>query len=245
MNKARFDKILTKSFLQKYYIKEKLSTYIIAKTVKCSAHTIGDYLKRFKIKVRTMEKDNNHNYIDGRCKNKYYCKEKDCHNEICSITYFKGSGRCRSCANLGERNSFYRKKHTRKTKKRISKIKRNYYKTHKSPMFGRKGNKHPAYIHGKGYEPYTTEFTQKLKDKIRQRDNYECKECKMIEEEHIMVYGRILEVHHIDYNKQNCDEDNLITLCKQCNIRANYNRKYWKKYYQEKIKNETYHSSNI
>ena len=32
--------------------------------------------------------------------------------------------------------------------------------------------------------------------------------------------------------------DNLITLCKNCNIKANTNRKYWKKYYSKKILRE-------
>jgi hypothetical protein len=57
----------------------------------------------------------------------------------------------------------------------------------------------------------------------------------MTEEEHLTVIGRTLEVHHIDYNKKNCKEENLITLCKWCNLRANYNRNYWKTYYQNKL----------
>ena len=57
----------------------------------------------------------------------------------------------------------------------------------------------------------------------------------MTEEEHLIVYGRVLDVHHIDYNKLNCKKSNLITLCKQCNNRANYNRECWKKIYNEKI----------
>ena len=43
-------------------------------------------------------------------------------------------------------------------------------------------------------------------------------------------------VHHIDYNKQNCKENNLITLCLQCNNRVNSNRNYWKEYFQNKSK---------
>ncbi len=99
-----------------------------------------------------------------------------------------------------------------------------------------KGNKF-ALINGKGYEPYTKEFSESLKESIRNRDNYQCQgeDCSMTEEEHIIVYGRVLEIHHIDYNKENCKEDNLITLCKQCNLRANRNRKYWNSFYQSKV----------
>jgi hypothetical protein len=97
-----------------------------------------------------------------------------------------------------------------------------------------KGNKY-AYIHGQAFNPYSLEFTNELKLKIRKRDNCECQNCGMTEEEHIIIYGRVLDVHHIDYNKENCKENNLISTCKQCNTRANYNREYWIKFYQNKI----------
>ena len=57
----------------------------------------------------------------------------------------------------------------------------------------------------------------------------------MTEEEHLIVLGKVLIVHHIDYNKKNCNENNLITLCLWCNIRANYNRKSWITYFKSLI----------
>ena len=63
--------------------------------------------------------------------------------------------------------------------------------------------------------------------KIRQRDDYKCQNCGMTEKEHIIVLGEVLTIHYIDYNKKNCKEDNLISLCRQCNSRANFNRKEW------------------
>jgi len=57
----------------------------------------------------------------------------------------------------------------------------------------------------------------------------------MTEEEHWAVVGQNLHVHHIDYDKKNCKDTNLITTCLYCNNRANYNREYWKKEYQRKI----------
>jgi 5-methylcytosine-specific restriction endonuclease McrA len=53
----------------------------------------------------------------------------------------------------------------------------------------------------------------------------------MTEEEHLIVYGKVLDVHHIDYDRKNSSEDNLITLCRQCNIRANFNRGYWEEFF--------------
>lgn len=37
---------------------------------------------------------------------------------------------------------------------------------------------------------------------------------------------RNLVVHHKDYNKKNCDEKNLIVLCRKCHNRI-HNRRRW------------------
>jgi 5-methylcytosine-specific restriction endonuclease McrA len=99
----------------------------------------------------------------------------------------------------------------------------------------KKGNHNPNWKDGKTLEIYPSKFNDELKESIRRRDNYICQNCGMTEEEHLIVVGRIIEVHHIDYNKQNCKENNLITLCYACNTRANFNRDYWHDFYQQKI----------
>jgi 5-methylcytosine-specific restriction endonuclease McrA len=114
--------------------------------------------------------------------------------------------------------------------------KQRYKLPENNPMYGIKGKDSPGYIHGRGYEPYNVKFTEELKDQIRKRDNYECQNCGMTEEEHLIVIGQVLHIHHIDYNKENCEENNLITTCKSCNLRANANRDYWKSFYNNKIK---------
>ena len=81
---------------------------------------------------------------------------------------------------------------------------------------------------------YPEEFYE-IREYIRKRDNYQCKKCGITEEEHLIVYGKELSVHHINYNKKNCNKHNLITLCNECNLRVNYNRKYWTKHFQSKI----------
>lgn len=79
--------------------------------------------------------------------------------------------------------------------------------------------------------PYSFKFTIELKEIIRQRDNFTCQYCGMTEEEHLKKYNKILYVHHIDYDKENCKEDNLITLCSICNSKVNYNRDYYYAYF--------------
>jgi len=68
---------------------------------------------------------------------------------------------------------------------------------------------------GKSFEPYSTDWTETLRRSIRERDGYVCAECGKPQ-------GDIAhDVHHIDYNKQNCNPDNLITLCKSCHMKTN------------------------
>jgi hypothetical protein len=83
---------------------------------------------------------------------------------------------------------------------------------------------------GISYEPYTIEFNKKLKEKIRNRDNHECQKCH-IKEIILKGWQKKLSIHHIDYNKQNCNEENLITICHSCNSIVNANRDYWFAYF--------------
>jgi len=98
------------------------------------------------------------------------------------------------------------------------------------------GIRHHNYIKGEGNKPYPLEFNDKLKSKIKERDDYICQKCYITEEQHITIYGIKLSIHHIDYNKENCKEENLITLCNECNLRINFNRKYWTEYFRSIIK---------
>lgn len=49
--------------------------------------------------------------------------------------------------------------------------------------------------------------------------------------------GRGLSVHHIDYNKENDQDDNLITVCLSCNTTVNYDREFWQEFFTRRIKN--------
>jgi hypothetical protein len=99
----------------------------------------------------------------------------------------------------------------------------------------KKGKDHICYIDGRSRIHYPSEFSLKLKDNIRKRDDYHCQNCGMNEIEHLEIYHKKLEIHHINYNKKDCDESNLITLCRKCNLKANHNRGYWEVFYNEKI----------
>lgn len=84
---------------------------------------------------------------------------------------------------------------------------------------------------GGSLEPYGQDFTEELKNKIRQRDRYMCVICCV--EQKDLVYE--LHVHHVDYNKLNCCNENLVSLCRKCHASttAKTKREYWKQYFQE------------
>jgi hypothetical protein len=85
----------------------------------------------------------------------------------------------------------------------------------------------PNWRGGTSRDPYCFEFDIILKEYIMERDNFKCKNplCKSI--------SKRLCVHHIDYNKKNCEESNLITLCGSCHSKSNFNRNEWEKRLKE------------
>ncbi len=193
-------------------------------------------------------------------KKKYFCKEPNCNNEISYATWKYGKGRCHSCANHNRKGKFHWNvgidnpmsgKNARKNPNykhgKYCKNKKYYcidcgdeidWRAIRCGSCGAKerlkdSKKHPNWKGGKSFEPYSIEFTNELREHIRKRDKYTCQNCGMTEEEHLIVFGQVLSVHHIDYDKKNCKEENLISLCNQCNTKANFNRKYWEEYFKE------------
>lgn len=81
-------------------------------------------------------------------------------------------------------------------------------------------------------DPYPQDWNDMLRDSIRQRDNYMCQECGIHQDE-LDGFHKRLSVHHIDYNKDNLNPNNLITLCVKCHTKTNYNREYWKEYFKQ------------
>ena len=80
--------------------------------------------------------------------------------------------------------------------------------------------------------PYRYEFNEELKNKIRKRDNYKCRICEKSQEQSLIEIRKKLDIHHIDYSKDNNLEDNLITLCRSCHSKTNFKREYWQQYFK-------------
>lgn len=88
------------------------------------------------------------------------------------------------------------------------------------------GINHYNWQGGKSFELYGFDWTDDLKESIRKRDNYNCQLCGIYQDE--LNYK--LHCHHIDYDKNNLNPDNLIILCRSCHMKTNFNRDYWTNY---------------
>ena len=138
------------------------------------------------------------------------------------------------------------KKHTQETKDKVSRTKKSQNrrmseeeKTRLSEYNKRVGRKPPV-IFGKdnnqwkgglSYEVYPREWNKTLKRAIRERDKYTCQMCGGQPD------NEALSVHHIDYNKYNCNPVNLVALCRSCHRKTNDNREEWIKYFEIWVKN--------
>ena len=127
-----------------------------------------------------------------------------------------------SIANKGRKWSEESKRKLSKTLRRHKLSKETKKKISESHIGKMMKDENPNWQGGKSFEPYTTDWTETLKRAIRERDNYICQLCSQ--------YGNT--VHHKDYNKKNCNPNNLITLCISCNAKVNFNRDYWQNYFK-------------
>ena len=103
------------------------------------------------------------------------------------------------------------------------------------PKPDRQGDKHWNWKNGLSCEKYPSKWNDSFKNSIRERDGEQCQLCGMSQIAHLVLYKAKLDVHHIDYNKKNLNELNLITLCTVCHGKTNVSRDSWKQYFQNKI----------
>ena len=134
-----------------------------------------------------------------------------------------------------EKNPFYGKKHTDEYKN-ISSEKRKGKRSYDENGYNKlllntpKNESHPNWNGGTSNGSYPFEFSKKLKNKIKERDNHKCMICEKKTQK--------IAIHHIDYDKSNTNENNLISLCYSCHSMTNYNRENWELFLKEKLKNK-------
>jgi hypothetical protein len=206
---------ISKNYLIKEYINNEKSTPQIAKDIGCCPSVISRKLKYYNIRIRNLREASL--LIRKRMiGNNNPMKRPEIRKKLSRLL----KGRIISKS--------WRRKIARAIKKWLSDPTHHWAYGKKYPEQSKRmrGNQ-LGYKHGNGYAPYPLEFNKQLKESIRKRDNYTCQKCGK----------KGIHVHHIDYNKQNCKEDNLITLCMKCNVKANWNVDYWYAYYRYIMEN--------
>jgi 5-methylcytosine-specific restriction endonuclease McrA len=95
-------------------------------------------------------------------------------------------------------------------KKRISTAVRN-------ALIGKTGKLSHNWRGGLSFQKYPQEFNDLLKHYIKEKFNRKCALCKKNK--------KLLDVHHINYDKNDCKEENLILLCRSCHTKTNIKEK--------------------
>ena len=126
----------------------------------------------------------------------------------------------------GNKNPFYGKTHTEKTRKKISiKTKERMSNPKNNYFYGRRltGSLNGNWKGGTSFMAYPSGWNRKFKEQIRARDDYICQACNRTQKNN----REKLCIHHIDYDKKNIFPINLISLCKRCHAKTAGNREEW------------------
>lgn len=97
--------------------------------------------------------------------------------------------------------------------------------------WNKKGNPNDKLIRRRILEKYNPNFNKKFKILIRKRDNQVCMLCRI----HREKLKKVLDVHHVNYNKFLSIPPNCISLCHSCHPKTNHNRKHWIKFFQSML----------
>jgi hypothetical protein len=229
-----------KRLLKDLYFKCNYSQNKIAEVLGKEQSFIWKLFVRYNIKVKPIGQ---HAITHGKSQKskKYYCKE--CGVQVSD--YRKNY--CTKCFQLGSRNPQYKGGTTKYFCKycnaEISYVSAKYKNGlclicgNKERKKRYKKEKHPCWRGGVSRMPYPYKFNKDLKNKIRSRDNYKCQKCGISHSKSKKLYNYTLPVHHIDYDKQNCKEENLITLCVSCHCKTIFNVDYWYAYFRYIMEN--------
>lgn len=90
-----------------------------------------------------------------------------------------------------------------------------------------RGENNPFWNGGSSENLYPCGWTKALKTSIKERDGHTCQHCGK-------EGGSVsFDVHHTDYDRNNLDPWNLITLCKKCHSKTNACREEWQEFFNK------------
>jgi hypothetical protein len=107
-------------------------------------------------------------------------------------------------------------------------IRSNEYRQAMSDRFV--GENNPNWHDGASLNSYNWEFNPELKMAVRTRDGFQCQLCGCPEKDHAH------DCHHINYDKDNNEPENLVTLCRSCHSQTNCSREFWQRHFEAYMK---------
>lgn len=208
----------------KKYLENKISYAKLAKEFNVNRNTISVIIKNAGIKSKYFVKLPEDKIIIDLYLIEKLAIEKIAKKFNCSISPIKKILRRN---NINIRNDSERhigQKAWNKDKKWSNEV---IEKLRKKALGKYKKENNPNWRGGISFEHYSDSWTKILKFSIKKRDKFICNICGK---------NKKLVVHHIDYNKKNCNPDNLITLCVNCHAKTNFKRDNWIKYFTNRVK---------
>lgn len=93
------------------------------------------------------------------------------------------------------------------------------------------GELNPNWRGGISFEPYCPKFDEDLKERVREFFGKCCYICGIGESE----TGQKLDVHHVNYQKMACCEEEIkplfVPLCRKCHGKTHGDREYWEEFF--------------
>lgn len=243
----------TKKELVRLYCQDKLTLFEIANKLNHSKFIIWYWMKKYNILRRNRSESKKNRKIKGKWVNCENCGKRMWRQQhklnlykhfFCSRKCFNIITKIKSkivliCKNCGKKFEVLPSGKNRKycsLKCRINKgILHLKARGKKNPEHSRRmlGKNNPNWQNGKSFEPYSPEFNKILKKKIKKKYDFTCQLCgdKRLKN----TKKKFLCVHHINHNKKDCGEENLIPLCNLCNSSVNKSREDWTNFFQNKI----------
>lgn len=110
-----------------------------------------------------------------------------------------------------------------------------------SKTFVKRGEQHPRW-RGGTKEGYAPEWGNRLRESIRNRDGRRCQypDCDY---DDTRAGAEKLQVHHINGDKKNCKEYNLISLCRSHHIKVEWDNRGWDEYFYQLTGDYEYENS--
>lgn len=199
-------------------------------------------------------KEGEYYIIDNKRVNKKLCFEticSSCGNKLIKISYYTKNSKhyfCnpRCCYDFKIKFNLYPRtgKHyvvSEETKIKISKSMKgtknsvgriHSLETRLKMSKAKRGEKSPLWLGGnENIQGYTPIFSKQIRERVRVRDNFHCQLCKIPE----LELNKRLDIHHIDFDKKNCNMDNLISLCRSCHGKVRFRKENYIQLFKEVI----------